>query len=104
MAAMAALVGSLEPYSYVVGFFFVTAASAATFHLFIVEGWPSVGLRIIEVLFFWMGLFSLAVMFFFNAPRDMKGLVVIALVTIGLIVGPLAYAYHRRHAWIFEPA
>jgi hypothetical protein len=98
LTALSALVTILEPFTYAVGFFFVVAASAAAIRLLMTSSaWALAGLRIIEFLFFCMGLFLLAVVFFFRAPKDIDGLVVLALVTLGMIVGPLLYAYHRRH-------
>jgi hypothetical protein len=92
------LVTILEPFTYAVGFFFVVAASAAAIRLLMTwSAWALAGLRIIEFLFFWVGLLLLAVVFFFRAPRDVDGFVVLALVTLGMIGGPLLYAYHRRH-------
>ena len=98
LTALSAQVGTLELFTYYIGFFFVVAASAATIRLLLPwSAWALAGLRIIEFLFFCMGLFLLAVVFFFRAPKDIDGLVVLALVTLGMIVGPLLYAYHRRH-------
>jgi glucan phosphoethanolaminetransferase (alkaline phosphatase superfamily) len=96
MATMSAFVGSLEPYAYLVGFFFVVSASAATIRLFS-RGteWVSKGLRPIELVFFLMGLFFLAVMFFANAQTNVNGLVAIALLTLVLVAVPLLMAYRN---------
>jgi hypothetical protein len=104
LAAFSALVGTLEPYTYAVGFFFVVAAFTATLRLFeIGRGWLLAGLQKVEFLFFGMGLVLLAIMFFAKAPRDVYTLAWIAFVTLGMIGGPLLYAYHRRHALVSEP-
>lgn len=50
MAEMSALVGTLEPFTYAVGFFFVVAASAATIHLLKVgSAWRLAAVRIVEL-------------------------------------------------------
>jgi len=104
LAALSALVGTLEPYTYAVGFFFIMAASAATIRLFVTwSAWVLAGLQIIEFAFFLSGLYSLALMFFFKAPRDVNGFVVLALITLGAIVVPLLYAYHNRQWRSLKP-
>lgn len=103
MAALSATVGTLEPYTYSVGFFFVVAASAATIRLFsMASAWVLAGLRIIESAFFFMGLMCLAVMFFSKAPRDVGAFAMLAVITLGMIVVPLLYACYRRQ-WRVEP-
>jgi hypothetical protein len=104
LTSLSALVTILEPYTYLIGFFFVVAAFAATLHLFeIGSGWLLAGLQKVEFLFFAMGLILLAIMFVSNAPRDMYTFAWIAIATSCMIVVPLLYAYHGRHASISEP-
>lgn len=104
LAALSAQVGTLEPYTYSVGFFFVVAALAATIRLFkMASPWALAGLRNIEFAFFFMGLFSLAVVFFSKAPRDVNAFALLAVITLLLIGMPLAYAYYRRQ-WRVEPS
>ena len=63
------------------GFFFVMAASAATIHLFRVgSAWRLAAVRNLEIAFFMSGLGKLAVMFFFRAPKDVNGFVILVLV------------------------
>ena len=104
LAALSAQVTTLEPYTYSVGFFFVVAALAATIRLFkMASPWALAGLRNIEFAFFFMGLFSLAVVFFSKAPRDVNAFALLAVITLFLIGVPLAYAYYRRQ-WRVEPS
>jgi hypothetical protein len=97
LAALSAQVGTLEPHTYAVGFFFVVAAMAATVRLFMTDStWQKAGLQVIELSFFLMGLVALAYVFFFRALRGVYTLGFIVLVTLGMIAGPLWWAHHRR--------
>lgn len=103
MATMSRLVGTLEPYTYLVGFFFMVSASAAAIRLFSGKReWMSAGLRPIELVFFLAGIFFLAVFFFANTQTNVNGRVVIALLTIVLIAVPLLIAYRGRHGSLSE--
>jgi len=104
MAAMSALVGTLEPYSYLVGFFFVMAAFAATIRLFsMVSPGLLAGLRFAELAFFLSGLIALAVVFFARAPKDVYTLGLLILVSLCITVVSLRYARHHKQWRTLEP-
>jgi hypothetical protein len=103
LGALSAQVGTLELFTYYIGFFFVVAASAATIRLLLPwSAWALAGLRIIEFLFFWGGLLLLAFVFFSRVPQDVR-FVVLSVITLAMIAGPLAYAYHRRDMPVISP-
>lgn len=96
------IMANLTPFAYYIGFFFVAAASVATIHLFATgRAWVLAGLQIMEFAFFLFGLYSLALMFFFNAPRDASGGALLAVIALGVIVLSLVIAY-RRGQWRSE--
>jgi hypothetical protein len=97
LGALSAQVGGLEFLAYLVGFFFVVAALAATMRLFMTDrDWVWAGLRTVESAFFGMGLFGLAFVFFFRALKDLYTLGVLIIITLAVIGGALWWAHHRR--------
>jgi hypothetical protein len=94
---------TLEPLTYVVGLFFMVAASAAAIRLLWARSsWSLAGLRAVEVIFFVAGIVSLAGMFFLRFALDIEHAALTGLI-LGVIILLLVLARRGKRWRSLEP-